>query len=358
MLLYRYVARELIKPLLFSTVSFGGLVMISEFFREMNYYLEHKVSFLYVAAFLACNLPWWCIQVLPVSVLLAVLFSLGDLARHNEITAIKASGVNLWRIILLCMLAGAAIGIVDLALREFVIPPAVRAAETIRDTHIRRETKKNRTQYHNHIVTLPGNARMTMGQLDLTTQAMTSIVIDFFDDNDVLRRQIVAAEAQWTGGQWVFRRGVERLFTPGASVDTTFDEKTNIIAIAPDAFVIKRVRPELLNTRAFRQYITTFRMIGMPATDEQFQLHQRYAAVFSHMIVMCIGIPFALGLGGRHGKLISFTAALIFAFMYWGVQAVGKSLGENGVLTPVMAAWLANIIFSGAGLWMIRGVQK
>lgn len=358
MILYRYIASAIIKPLLLSTVSFGGLVMISEFFREMSYYLEHKVSFLDVFAYLACNLPWWCIQVLPVSVLLAILFSLGDLARHNEITAIKASGVNLWRIILLCMLAGAAIGVADLALREFVIPPAVRAAEHIRDTRIHRETKKDRTQYSNHIVTLPGNARMTMGHLDLTAGTMTSIVIDFFNDDDVLVRQIVAASADWTGKQWVFHRGIERVFTPGASEDTAFDEKTGIVTIAPDTFVIKRVRPELLNTRAFREYIKTFRMIGMPVTNEQFQLHQRYAAVFSHMIVMCIGIPFALGLGGRHGKLISFTAALIFAFMYWGVQAVGKSLGENGLLTPVMAAWLANIIFSGVGLWMIRGVQK
>ncbi|MEI8218164.1 MAG: LptF/LptG family permease, partial [Elusimicrobiota bacterium] len=139
MLLYRYLSREFIKPLIFSTASFGGLVMISEFFRELNYYLEKKVNFIDVFAYLLCNLPWWCIQVLPVSVLLAVLFSLGDLARHNEITAVKASGVNLWKIILLFMLGGLLIGVSDFAVRELVIPHTVRLAEVIRDTRIHRE---------------------------------------------------------------------------------------------------------------------------------------------------------------------------------------------------------------------------
>ena len=39
-IVYRYLISEFIKPLVFSTVSFGGLVMISEFFRELNYFME------------------------------------------------------------------------------------------------------------------------------------------------------------------------------------------------------------------------------------------------------------------------------------------------------------------------------
>lgn len=358
MLLYRYVSREFIKPLIFSTASFGGLVMISEFFRELNYYLEKKVQFLDVFAYLACNLPWWCIQVLPVSVLLAVLFSLGDLARHNEITAIKASGVNLWKIMKIFMLGGIIIGAADFGLREYLIPKTVRAAEVIRDTRIHREDTNENYQYYNHVVTLPENGRMTIGYLNLKTKTMTAIVIDFFDDNDALVRQVIAASADWVDGDWSFRQGVERIFKDGESKDHAFVLKQNVTQVPPQAFVIKRLRPELMNTPDFIRYIKTFELIGSPAQNEKIKLHQRFAAIFSHMIVMCIGIPFALGLGSRHGKLISFTFALIFAFIYWGLQAVGQSLGENNLISPPAAAWLSNVVFTGIGAWMIAGVKK
>jgi lipopolysaccharide export system permease protein len=358
MLLYRYISREFVKPLIFSTASFGGLVMISEFFRELNYFLEKKVHFLDVFAYLACSLPWWCIQVLPVSVLLAVLFSLGDLARHNEITAIKASGINLWKIIVLFMLGGIVIGVADFGIREFVIPRTVREAEHIRDTRIHREEASNRFEYYNHVVTLPNNGRMTIGYLNLKSQTMTAIVIDFFDDNDILKRQVVAASADWHTNDWTFHKGVERIFKAEQCEDHPFTTLSNVIRTPPEAFVIKHVRPELMNTPDFIRYIKNFEMIGAPAQNEKIQLNQRFASVVSHMIVMCIGIPFALGLGSRHGKLISFTFALIFAFVYWGLQAVGQSLGENNIISPPMAAWLGNIVFSGIGLWMISRVEK
>ena len=75
-IIYRYIIREFFKPLFFSSAVFGGLVMISEFFRELSFYMENKTPFLVVFEYLLLNLPWWIIQVLPVSVLLAVLFSL------------------------------------------------------------------------------------------------------------------------------------------------------------------------------------------------------------------------------------------------------------------------------------------
>ena len=97
--IYTYISKQFLKPLVFISFAFGFIVMISEFFREMSMYMELKTPFFTVMEYLLLNLPWWIIQVFAVSVLLALLFSLGELAKRNEIIALKASGVNLWRII-------------------------------------------------------------------------------------------------------------------------------------------------------------------------------------------------------------------------------------------------------------------
>ena len=145
-ILTRYIIKEFLKPLIFSALAFGIIVLISEFFRELHFYMENHANFLYVIEYLICNLPWWIIQVLPISVLLSVLFSLSALARHNEITAIKSAGINLWRILFILFICGLFIGLFETILREKIIPITVQYADHIKTKKIQknkyRKTKK------------------------------------------------------------------------------------------------------------------------------------------------------------------------------------------------------------------------
>ena len=113
-----------------------------------------------------------------------------------------------------------------------------------------------------------------------------------------------------------------------------------------------------MNTYDFGKYINQLQMFGKSALKEKIALNIRYASVFCHLIVMMMGIPFALGIGPRFGKILSFTLALAASFVYWGVQAVTQSLGENAILSPFMSAWLANFIFFSAGLVLLIRIKK
>ena len=359
-LLYRYLLKEFLKPLVFSTAAFGCLVLISEFFRELSFYLENKTSFIVVARLMALNLPWWTIQVLPVSVLLAVLFSLSQLAQHGEITAIKAAGINMWKVIILFLICGLGIGIADTGLRELVIPRTVKAAEKLKNEKIHNEKSTVQYEFRNLVVSVPHNGRMTVGYLNVREMIIRSIVTDYFDRDFNLVRQVVADEAIWQPKKrtWHMHNGVVRLFDSAGWKEDYFSNRDLNVSIKPSDFIIKRLRPEQMDTREFKKYIRHFATLGIPSDKEQIQFHQRYASAFSHMVVMMIGIPFALGLGSRRGKIVSFSFALIFAFIYWGLQAVGQSLGENHFISPITAAWLGNIIFGVFGVYMLSGVKK
>ncbi len=185
-----YLIREFIKPLFFSSGVFGLLVMISEFFRNLNFYLEQKTSFIEVFKFLFLNLPWWILQVLPVAVLLAVLFSIGQLARHGEITALKAAGINLWRIIFLFLICGLVIGLLDLGLREVIIPQTSRMADKILLEKIHKEKPQSRIEFNDLVVTLPHGGRMTIGYLNTKDNYLKQVVIDYYDDKFNLKSQV------------------------------------------------------------------------------------------------------------------------------------------------------------------------
>lgn len=358
-IIYSYLLREFIKPLFFSAGAFGLLVMISEFFRNLNFYLEEKSSFIEVFKYLFLNLPWWIIQVLPVAVLLAVLFSIGQIARHGEITAIKAAGVNLWRIIALFLVCGLFIGLFDLALRELVIPQTSRMADKILLEKIHREKPKSRTEFTDLVVTLPSNGRMTIGYLNTETNTMKDVVIDFYDNRFKLFRQIACETARFSGNAWHLINGEERNFDSNDIIqESHFDEKIMRLDIKPADLVLDDIRPEQKTTSYYKNYIRQLEAMGIPAEKERIQFDMRYSSIFSHLIVMLIGIPFAISISGRMGKIVSFIFALIFAFVYWGVLAVGQSLGENKVLTPFMAAWLGNILFGILGFYFLGKVRK
>jgi lipopolysaccharide export system permease protein len=353
----RYLLIQFIKPLIFSSFAFGGLVLISEFFRELNYFMEKKASFLYVFLYLFFSLPWWIIQVLPVAVLLAVLFSLGTLAKNGEITAMKAAGINIWKVVVIFIFCGLFIGLADLSLREFVIPFSVNKAHNIRQEKIAFEQNLVKTEFKDLLISIPGNGRMTINTLNARTGTLSGIVIDYQDSSFVLTRQIVAKSGSYDG-KWTLSDGVDRSFSSGLTNESPFSTKSLELPFKPSDFIVVSQRPEQMSSKQYLKYISQLETLGIPVEKDLIQLNLRWSSVFSHVIVMLIGIPFALGLGSRHGKILSFTFALIFAFVYWGVQAVGQSLGENRIISPFMAAWLSNFIFAFFGVYMTSNIKK
>jgi len=322
--------------------------------------MEKKASYLAVFQYLLLNIPWWIIQVLPVAVLLAVLFSLGQLAKQNEITALKAAGINPWRIMGMLLLCGLVIGAGELVLREKVIPFTIRQAEIIRKEKIEKVPRTIETDFYNIVVSVPPHGRMTIGWLSTKDNTIHKTVIDYYDNDFNLKEQVVADSGQWQNNGWVLTGGVRRTFIPGSWQDSRFDSMPVHLPFKPQdfVFIVSKLRPEQMSAGEFKQYIKRLQTVGIPVEKERIQYNLRWSSVFSHLIVMLIGIPFAVGLGSKHGKVISFTFALIFAFVYWGFQAIGQSLGENRVISPWLAAWLGNIVFGAIGLGLVSKIKR
>lgn len=356
--LYWYVSKKFLTIFLFTAFAFGFIVLISELFRELSFYMDNKTPLLIIAQHLLSNVPWWIIQVLPVATLLALLFSLGDLAKKNEITAMKAAGINMWRIISIFIIMGFFIGGADFAARELAIPKTTLFNERIKKEKIQKEEIKRQTQFKNLIVSLPNNTRMTIGSINTEEKVMKDIILEKYTEDFYLEYLILAAEGVWKNKTWILKEGVVRKFTSDFWNEIYFKEYDSDIHLKPTEFAFKRMRYETMNTYDFQKYIHQLRMFGRTALKERIGLNMRYAFVFCHIIVMMIGIPFALGIGPRFGKILSFTLALAASFIYWGVQAITQSLGENSILTPFMAAWLPNFIFFVIGIILLARVKK
>ena len=357
-IIYFYVAKQFSRIFFFTAFAFGFIVLISELFRQLSFYMEYKTPMLVVFQHLFSNIPWWIIQVLPVATLLALLFSVGDLAKKNEITAIKAAGVNLWKIITLFMIMGFFIGLADFGARELIVPATTAFNEIVKKEKIQKEEIVIKTEFSNQIVSLQNNTRLTIGYLNTNEKYMQNVVIENYDEDFYLKKLILAAEGRWKNGTWMLENGVVREFDNDFWQEEYFKEYDSAINLKPADIALRKKRYEMMNTYDFQKYINQLRIFGQTALKERIALNIRYASVFCHLVVMMIGIPFALGFGPRLGKILSFTMALMAAFIYWGTQAVTQSLGENSIISPFMAAWLPNFIFFAVGIFLLIRVKK
>jgi lipopolysaccharide export system permease protein len=357
-ILYKYIVKNFIKIFIFTTLAFSVVVIISQLLGKINFYMENKATFGIIIVHILTNAPEWLVQALPIATLLALLFSLGSLAKRNEITAMKAAGINMWRVISLFLTIGFIIGIADFACREFIVPKTTVYNRKIDTEKIKKEKVSIQTDFYNQIIALKNNVRLTVGHLDIKTNTMENVVFERYNKDFELKRLVLAEKADWENGSWVLKNGVMRGSESDFLDEIYFKTYNSNINVTPEDITFKDPPYNSMNMTDFNKYINQLKIFGQSAIKARIALNTRFASVFSHVIVMIIGIPFALGFGRRINIIFNFFAALSATFMYWATQAVTTSFGKNLILSPFMAAWLPNFIFLGIGVYLLVKVKK
>ncbi|MDR0819931.1 MAG: LptF/LptG family permease [Endomicrobium sp.] len=357
----RYIIKIFVKIFMFTTSAIALVGIISELFRHISLYMDNKTPFYPILIHLLSDMPRWLIQVLSIATLLALLFSLGDLSKNNEITAIKAAGINIWRIIILFFIIGFVIGTGDFAVKEFIVPKTSLYNKVIEKEKIRKEkiNTKTKTELSDLIAPVLNNTRVTIDYLNTEENIMKNIAIEKFSDKFKTERLILAEAGIWENDSWLLKNGVVRNFNADFWDETHFEQYNSNIHIKPEDMAIQQdVSYDAMSMHALKKYINQLRALGQTTVKERIILNMRFADVFAYIIVMIIGIPFGIGFENKLNKILSFTLAMTAAFIYWGTQAIAKSLGENLILSPFIAAWLPNLIFSAIGVYLLVKVKK
>jgi lipopolysaccharide export system permease protein len=297
-IIYKYIIKNFAKFFLFITTALVLIGIISDLIDKKEFYTEYKTPLCLIILHLTFNIPCWLMQVLPMSTLLALLFFLGDLSKKNEITAIKAAGINMWQIIILLLTLGLAIGAGDFAVREFIIPKTSSYNETIEKEKIKKE--ETNTEFSNLILFIPGNTRVIIGYLNTEQGIMKDVILEKYNNKFTVKHIILSEEAVWKNGVWLLKRGVIRNFDSNLWNEIYFKDYSSGISIKPAEMAIQNspVIYDSMNTFAFKKYINQMKILGQTAVKEKIALNMRYAAVFSHILVMMRGIRLAMELGG------------------------------------------------------------
>lgn len=371
-LLDRYLFRELITPLAYCL---GGLLVLGtcfSLFGELTDLQERKLHLIDVIEYSLAITPGFLVLVLPVTLLLALLYALTNHSRHNELTAMRAAGLSLWRISMPYFAAGLLASMGSFLLNENVVPHSTDWAEHIKSRYVQKPGDvESKTVFLNFGFS---NARAHrswfISEYHVHPPEMLRLQVNSAMPDGSIRR-MYADRAIRTNGVWTFFN-VEEYSQADAGAQLVPSFQTNELAMPEIDETPRQIQSEYKISSY--QDLRKVRSSDIPLSDisAYLRLHPRLSPAVSSwlytkyygrlatpwtcFVVVLMAIPFGAA-SGRRNIFIGVAGSIFICFGYFVVQTICIAFGSGGQLSPCLAAWLPNVVFGTTGFLLMMRVR-
>ena len=382
LILDEYVMGGFLRNFALVLASMVALFLIFTFFELIGDIIRYRTPLVTVGEYLLNLIPFILYNVTPLCALMAVLISFGALNRSSELTAMKATGISLYRVVTPALLIAAILSVSLFVFDEAYLPAANRRQESLlssikgkpAQTFLRPDRKWISGQTGNSISGQMG--RSSSGQINnpaASAVAPTRIfyyqafdadrnifanltVFEFKPGSFTLTRRIFASSAHWDEDLhvWVFKNGWQRTFSDGAVATyqpftlASFPE----IHEQPTYFKKEDIPSQEMSYTELASYIRDLRQSGFDTTRLRVQLNRKLAYPLLTLVMAILAIPFSLS-AGKRGSIAGIGAAIGVAIAYSVVAAIFENLGNVNTLPAVMAAWSPDLLFAIAGAYLL-----
>ncbi|MEK6744003.1 MAG: LPS export ABC transporter permease LptG [Nitrospirota bacterium] len=357
-LLSRYIFIEFIRTSF--TILSGILVLFLcvTFLREADDFIKQHASVIQIAMYYLYSIPGMAGQALPFAALIGTLLSLGNLSRHQEITAMRAGGVSLVSIVAPVVFGGILVSCLGFLNNEVIMPAYAARAAHIKNVEVGK--KKQRVVFQQRRLWLrgPDNSIANINLVTPDRKEMIGINIYKLNPDFSIRERIKAERLVWEDTAWKLRDG-QKFITKGEAVITkpADGEIYNIVEKPEDMSMIVKSSGEM-SFKELWDYVRRLKSSGYKAVRYEVDLHEKVAFPFASLLMVLIATPFSLQSVRSGGAARGIALALLITAIYWALSSGGRALGLSGTMAPLQAAWLANFVFAVIALLAIYRMQR
>jgi LPS export ABC transporter permease LptG len=332
---------------------FASLFIVVTLFELLPSIIEHRIGVGTVIFYFVYLLPQIFYWVSPLAVLLAILINLGTLTKTNEILAVKAGAVSLYRMSLPIILMGAMLSGIVYVMQDYVLPWTNRRQDEYHDM-IRNKAPQTYRDPYRKLVMGTGNRlyHYTFFDPGLSTFGnLTIMVID--PETFKVRERLFAKRATWNGTNWILEEGWHRRFAADGKIHKETYNHKPLFEMDPPSYFKREVREtDQMNYAELRRYVNDLRSSGFDVGRLTVELYRKLSFPMVSFIMALIGVPFSFKTG-RKGAFYGIGFCLAVGIIYWSTFELFGKLGGINQLSPFVAAWFPNIIFGASGFWMM-----
>jgi len=356
-IIHRYITGLFFKFFGIVLVMVIAIYLSIDVFGKMDNLMEARLQPLEMLLYFAYKVPLIVSQITPVAVLLGVLVAFGLMARNNEVIALKSSGVSLQYLLIPVFVIGLILSAALFIFSEAFVPITISRALQLEENkpdgqQMMASREKNIWLRHHRGIT-------HIQHFHPAENIIYGVSAMFFDEAFHLAKRIDAQKGVYRNGEWIFFSAMVQYFEGKTDEFKTefFDEKAVDLDLVPKD--LKRVAKsaEEMSFTTLRDYIQTVERDGYDSSKYRVDLYAKTAFPLICLIMCLVGAAIALRGKTREGMAVSFAYGIVTAFIYWSLYSFCLSLGYGEILPPLLAAWMANLIFICIAAFMVLNLE-
>ena len=353
MILDRYLLRQFLPIFVVATVMFMMLLSLIDLFANLVRYLNYEVPLSQIMKINVFYLPKSFSYALPISLLFASAYTLGDLYARNELTSVFSSGIPFWRFSLPLVFAGVIASIFSFFFDDSVVIPTLRVKNELSRHFLHQQAAESNSDIV--IKARNGHLIYSVDYYDHQAQILNGVSIVEQDSQGEFISLIRSQRAVWTGEYWDFVNPIIYYWDDGLLRSGNLPP-TDEYREQPETFRRSAVKAEELSAMEVRLLVKDLMAAGLPYIEAQAEFYHRFSFSTVSLIVMILSIS----MGGRFRKnilLMSLLASLSAAVVFYVIEMITMMMAKLGYIPTPVGAWFPVVIFIALGLLLLRGAK-
>ncbi len=308
----------------------------------------------------AVGVPEILYKMLPVSCLLATVFTLSTLQKNNELVALYSCGMSLVRICATLLISVTLICGLNLLLSDQVLPSFAKQKSYIYFYEILKKPSLYSTVKTNKIWYRSKDTIFYIKTLNDKNQTAQGLTLYYFDDQWNLVQMVTADEVVFRGSTWDLKKGNVTMFTKDSSFPLTSSFKEKTITMGEDSTDLTSTAQaaQMLSLKDLSRYIAKNKEAGLDTVRYEVDYHSKFGYALAALVMSLLGIPFSLGKARSGGTMKNVGICLGLVFLYWIFYSSSITLGNHGHVPAILAAWTPNFVMAGLASFFILRLRR
>ncbi|MEW6544977.1 MAG: LPS export ABC transporter permease LptG [Nitrospirota bacterium] len=361
-ILFRYMAREYLKVFTMCLAGLMTVYLVVDFFEKVRKFVKYDADLSAILGYFVLRIPHILFQIAPLAVLMATLLTLGMLSRNHEVTAMRSCGISLYRIAAPFLCVALAVSLVLLGVSAEVMPLATTQAEYVKAALIEKKPSLASFKADRPWLQLGDQTLLKVEMVEPDGRTLRGIRLYRLGPDFQLTEITEAKRIRHTEQGWVLESGAHRRLLPdGRLAVDLFDRLPVNMSQTPEDFnAWASLESEEMTLQALRGYIDRLQRDGYGFARSLTDYYGRVAFPFVCVVMAVVGIALSLRRTGVRGggMAVGIGQALVIGFLYWTTHSIAIALGRSGVLVPLLAGWIANLLFLSFGFSMFLKVRQ
>lgn len=359
-LIDRYIVRQFLTTTLFALFAVTLVFIIIDAMENLRDFIDRQATASIIALYYFYFIPEIVKLIMPVAMLLGSLFVTARLSTQNEMTAIKTTGMSLYRTMVPFIVVALIVSALSVYFNGWIVPKANKKKFNLERVYLNKNTISG-SGANIYLQDSPTRI-LSIGYFDDTQETASRVSIQDFSDTNytVLVARVDAQTMVWDSSsrQWILHSGVRRWFTDkGESFEKFNAQISDKLHFNPDDLRRKQEQPDEMDYRTLEAFIENQQRAGQDVSRWLVDFYSKISFPFASVIVVLFGVPFA-SVKRRGGIGVQLGISLLICFIYLIFMKISQVFGYNGDVNPLLTAWMANLIFLAGAAYVTWRVPK